>query len=524
MPKQASTFNKCLAILAPLICLAAPSIWLLMMVPPLWRDVDAYIQLTSPPGPSTIVLHGPLYCALSRLPCGLGIWRAAAAPQSRSAISWCIRDSPMLVFTSSCGCSTPGCGLRSYLLSGITVSLTVRTTLAIFCASQPVFYAFAHCVGSETLSMIGIVFLVGTGLRIIHSYPKVPVRYWVVAGVILCCCILTRHINSVLVALLPLVIATIELRRFLKVKTQQDVGAPPFEFAQHMRPLVTSVVIGLAALLLANQLTGILARAAHIGWRSEVGFTFIWRLDFLQSMPAADRHQLLETIAARTSMPESRVFLRFLEAWEDRHPSWDPRDFAASARAASRLIGTKGFGARFHRSLNEVATAFLRPPPASLVSAAWNDFANATRFTQGAIARYLFAATEYVSKHPEVTPQSRGLSTFRDASESFMRFQTAPYFSLWDFLSIQGWLLTWLGLAGARPLLLKRNNSSRSPIVVYASGMIVIGILMTFLNCFFAQIQPRFALPMMELVLLPFIIVLGLLLTESAQSFRRNVR
>jgi hypothetical protein len=411
-----------------------------------------------------------------------------------------------------------------YLLSGITVSLTVRTTLAIFCASQPVFYAFAHCVGSETLSMIGIVFLVGTGLRIIHSYPKVPVRYWVVAGVILCCCILTRHINSVLVALLPLVIATIELRRFLKVKTQQDVGAPPFEFAQHMRPLVTSVVIGLAALLLANQLTGILARAAHIGWRSEVGFTFIWRLDFLQSMPAADRHQLLETIAARTSMPESRVFLRFLEAWEDRHPSWDPRDFAASARAASRLIGTKGFGARFHRSLNEVATAFLRPPPASLVSAAWNDFANATRFTQGAIARYLFAATEYVSKHPEVTPQSRGLSTFRDASESFMRFQTAPYFSLWDFLSIQGWLLTWLGLAGARPLLLKRNNSSRSPIVVYASGMIVIGILMTFLNCFFAQIQPRFALPMMELVLLPFIIVLGLLLTESAQSFRRNVR
>jgi predicted tellurium resistance membrane protein TerC len=85
-------------------------------------------------------------------------------------------------------------------------------------------------------------------------------------------------------------------------------------------------------------------------------------------------------------------------------------------------------------------------------------------------------------------------------------------------------LLTWLGLAGAPPLLLKRNNSSRSPIVVYASGMIVIGILMTFLNCFFAQIQPRFALPMMELVLLPFIIVLGLLLTESAQSFRRNVR
>jgi hypothetical protein len=60
----------------------------------------------------------------------------------------------------------------AWLIAAVSTSLLVRIILAIFCASQPILYAFAHCVGSETLSMIAIVFLVGIGLRIIADYQR----------------------------------------------------------------------------------------------------------------------------------------------------------------------------------------------------------------------------------------------------------------------------------------------------------------------------------------------------------------
>ena len=74
---------------APAILLAvilAPSIWMLSSIPPLWRDVDAYVQLTRLPGFETILRYGPLYCFIARIPLyfGFGIdCLKASAPFQR---------------------------------------------------------------------------------------------------------------------------------------------------------------------------------------------------------------------------------------------------------------------------------------------------------------------------------------------------------------------------------------------------------------------------------------------------------
>jgi hypothetical protein len=517
-----ATRAKVLGMTMPFLCLAAPSIWLLMTVPPLWRDIDAYIQLTWPPGPSTILLHGPLYCAIARLP----LWLGYLGTHTSSPISFqdFMRHPRLtdvgiyiLVWLQHVGLWI---GL-TWLLAAISASILVRTVLAIFCASQPIFYAFAHCVGSETLSMIEIIFLVGMGLRIVTDYPKVNAGKWFVAGGILICCVLTRHINALLAVLLPLAVVLSAFVRWLKpnFRRNKERIVPRFELARHARLLTTSIAVGLAAILLANGATRIFCRSARIRYRSEMGFTFLWRLNFLQSMSSPARHHLLDAVAAKTKMPESRTLLSLISASIDQNRSWHPEEFAHSARAALTSPTAKSSGDRFDRALDEVASAFLSLSPEPLVSTAMNDFAISTMMTEGTIARYLFTTTEYVDDHRAQMPQCSGLITFRLPPEALRHFMTATYFRLWDFLAIRAWLVVWVTIAGGAAFLGLSKNSRRVDIITYGIALLFAGTMMVLVNCFFAEILPRFSLPMMEVILLSLVILLGLLLAESAAMF-----
>src|SRR5262249_32184801 len=79
--KSASrNIRKFAATILPFLLLTTPSLWLLFFVPPLWRGVDAYNQTVRPPGLDTILHHGPLYCALSRVPLWFGYLISRSGP------------------------------------------------------------------------------------------------------------------------------------------------------------------------------------------------------------------------------------------------------------------------------------------------------------------------------------------------------------------------------------------------------------------------------------------------------------
>ena len=187
-----------------LLCLLAPSAWMIATVPPLWRDVDAYNQLVRPPLLATYWGHAPAYCYSAKIPLFLGEqwerWRGITSPKAEIG-STPLTDSGvgLLILAQHLAL----CGSAFYFIIAISEVFWIRLALALAWASNALFYTFAHCVGSETLSVILVVLLVGKGLRLIRSRDEPRWIDWYIFAVVLCLCLLSRHINGWLIFLLP---------------------------------------------------------------------------------------------------------------------------------------------------------------------------------------------------------------------------------------------------------------------------------------------------------------------------------
>ena len=209
---------------APAILFAvilAPSIWMLSVIPPLWKDVDAYLQLTRPAGSETILQYGPLYCFIARIPLYVGyaidcLRTGGSLPGFSYFGHPLLTDSGVFLLVGS---QHLALALSSFYVIAVTTRLLwVRFVIAVTWAANPLFYTLAHCVGGETLSMILVLLIGATGLRIIRHSHKVPKKQWLLFGILLWLCMLTRQINAVLAGLLPLTFVLLVLYRSTAVR------------------------------------------------------------------------------------------------------------------------------------------------------------------------------------------------------------------------------------------------------------------------------------------------------------------
>ena len=316
------------------------------------------------------------------------------------------------------------CGAAFYFILAISQFFWVRLALALTWASNALFYTFAHCVGSETLSMILIIIVAGKACRLIRSrcQPRWADWYFFVIGLWLC--LLSRHVNLWLTLLLPaafLLSWAWTRAASLFVSGDREARWIRASGKRHFRQAVIAIAIGIACYATANLLSQSLARKTRLQPHSRIGFTFLWRLHFLKSLSPESRAALLERVSTRTHSTEARKLIALLGQTHADGVELDAGDFMK--RAVPVLFPLEGVvrWEKLDDALNQMAFAFLLPPTPEHLRVAWAEFAAALRMPVTDISSFLFETTAYYFEHKDEMPACAELLTFRDSNANQIR-------------------------------------------------------------------------------------------------------
>jgi hypothetical protein len=491
---------------------------MLSMIPPLWRDVDAYAQVTLPPGPGTILLYGPLYCFAARIPLYLGyaidcLRTGGPLPMLPFFVHPILTDSGVfaLLFSQHVAlcCST------YYLITSASRVFWVRLMLAIAWAVNPLFYAFAHSVGSEALSMILLLLVGATGLRIVQGSQKVPRKEWLLLGILLWFCILTRHINAALTALMPAAFILLGAYHLIVVPFTQSQVFRRWRWLKAMRALqkaTLAVAVGIGCIVLVNASVRVLCYAAEIPYYSTFGPSFLYRLKFLATVPPEKRNQLLDEVTKHTASADVKKMISLLRAsFPTGTTNWDLQGFNQKARALLFTRQTDPQGDKFAVLLNRTALAFLYPPQQIFLSAVAADFKRSQEITIPDVVSFLFVTTRFYFSHREAMPQCASLITFRDknADQVFAIFKKHSYFRHPKNVSYRAFLFFWLVLLALFLLITEIRKRQAATVGSYAAALTLVGLFVMLANCFLTVFQPRFTLPMWELTIVSVFILFG---------------
>jgi hypothetical protein len=494
-PSATQSLRNVILNFLPAVILAAPSLWMLAALPPFWRDIDAYNQVMLPPGPLTILQFSPLYCFGARVPLYLGCAYDALVgrggfPSLSFFQSPSLTDAGVLLLVASQHLLLLGAQL--FLLRCIGGTNLTKTVLAFLLALNAPFYTYTHCVGTEALSLSLTLFLIGNVLRI-AGRCRVHWREWLWFGLSLTLCILARHINAVLAALLPTILVVQTLTRIARASMRPK--RPRFPRRTIKRRLVLcglSVAVAVLSLTVANRTVRYACRAAKIKDRSVVGLVFEWRLNFLAQLDPKERTDLLNRLVQRTADPVVQRMIAETPAGIVAPGKWNPQ---ACTNRFVEIVEQSGVRTDlgYHLDLyrNRVAGVFLRSFEPSFLRAVRADFGSAFDTSLREVATFPIAATRYCFGRIEEMPQLRNLATFRgSAADAALSAQERfTYFRLLD-VRLRNLLLAW-GAFTAVAFALKKGRST----VICAAVLVGVGIVMLLLNCFLTELLPRFLLP-----------------------------
>jgi hypothetical protein len=242
-----------------------------------------------------------------------------------------------------------------------------------------------------------------------------------------------------------------------------------------------------------------------------MGYTFLFRLQFLKALPPPERTALLKKVLARASSNEARQLITLLDQMHDQGANLSLQAFIERAIAVLYPSETLIPWEKLDVALNQMAWAFLLPPTPEHWEAARADFAAALKTPVTEIIDNLFETTGYFFDHRTEMPACAPLVTFRDSSADTISRISAEnfYFYLWRGATPAKLLLLWFLSLLALLVIARWKRVNVTVIVAFGIALVAVGLLITAANSLLTEFLPRFVLSIWQLLFLTFSIFAG---------------
>ena len=487
-----------------LLILSLPSIYVLLTLPPLWRDSDGFNEVASTFAPKGIIHWLPGYCLGARLILlGAGIVGSLLGGHGIPYLS--ISITPLnnvgiytlivvqhlfLVFSLLYGVNT----FSSHFL--------LRAVFSAFLALTPWIYVYANCIGSEAFSNPLVYLILAYGWKCLRanefSRERVLLYFVLLVGAAL-----TRQINALFAALLPLALLPATMGELIQSGARSYCSDRQSRFYSGRRFLIF-MVIGLCAIGTSVVVQQGMCWLFRVPFRSTFGETFEWRLSYLNGLSEEERTKIIDQISTRLGDPVTTEALEALNRSLNQGDNWT--DMFLFYKIDGILVRS-GFNDMQLRTwqvdlkLNRIATCVLLSAEPHFLRAVWSDFAKWPLFTQMDLAYPPFILTDWLQTqlpYPRYG-RLRELASFQHEAGYYNDvWKRIPYFHI--FAGIPMLVMGCLAVVFGGITLIAR---SRVPLakegISYAMSIIVLGLLFALGNCLSTFSGARFYLPVYSL-------------------------
>jgi hypothetical protein len=486
---------------SPLVLiLAAPSVYFFCCFPPLWRDSDGFFQLASGINEITIIHWPPLYCLSARVFLLIGALIEGVLHGMPGRFHWSFgkptfTDTGIYVLLAVQHLAL----VASLLVTVVTLTrrFWMRLALAAGFALNSSWYAFAHCIGTEAFSNPLTLLVFAAGVKVFREPNRSAYAGYALA---LGGAALSRPINSVLAGLVPgallLAAAVRWITGIIDNQRQTGNGRPA---AALFRQAATCTIIGMMTIAATGLLIHGLCWVKRVPYRSRIGYTFMWRLNYLAGLTPAQRTETLQRVGANLHDPITAQALTAAIGALDQNPYWDTHMLyygISDALSREGISRQRTLNLETDQRLNRLARAFLVPPDPALKAAIVHDFLAGFRFTPADVSAEPFRGTDWLQARldlPSFAP-IRALVTFKDKPSHEAQWRAAaPYLRLWGWIPL--WALGLAALAIGTFLLCRRTKSAGPDPGFLVISSVVTGAVLYFVNCSLTFLAARFLLP-----------------------------
>ena len=488
-----------------LLILSIPSLYVLWILPPLWRDSDGFNEIASTFAPKGIIHWLPGYCLGGRLIVfagsvidsllrghGIPYLSISITPLSDAGIYTLIVVQHLFLILS-----------LFYAVRTASDHFQLRVLFAGFFALTPWIYVYANCIGSEAFSNPLVYLVAAWGWNCLRAAELNRRKVIIYFGLLLTAA-LTRQVNALLAAGLPLALLPLAGKEWILRGSATNLIDRQARY-RHTRKLLISTFVAVAVIGSSLFVQQTMCWLCRVPFRSTAGETFMWRLSYLKALPQQERTAILARISAKLADPVVTEALDALNQSLNRGEKWT--DMYLFYKIDEILLRS-GLNEMQHRTwqidlkLNRIAICVLLSGDPDFLKAVGTDFVRSPYFTQTDLAHSPFELTDWLQTQLPFPryDRLRGLASFQHEEGYYATaWKRISYFHLFDQIPILEMVyltMTFVGLV----LFVAWRDAATGEGVAYVAGIMVVAILITLANCSCTFFAARFYLPVYSLL------------------------